>query len=339
VSNRHASRFSMLAAVTALALPLNAQSVISTHSGVIHFFEGAVYLNGKPLEARLGKYPAMPKGAELRTEDGHAEVLLTPGVFLRMADHSIILMVANDLGDTQVELRSGHLIVDSGDPNPDTSVSLIYSRWRVHLLQGGIYRMDSDPARLCVRQGRAEAYASPAGPPVPVEQGSSLPFSDVLMADKTTSEPVDALSNWSDGRSQSIVADNTITAQIGQDPAAQTVGGDALTYYPMLGLLAPSPGFPNSVYSSIVPSQPGFSSVYLPGYTYLPVTLMSYGGGFRRTLYSPASPVRPIGVYPGRAPVVGGFSPPRPPVLTMPHPAPIRIAPAPHPGVHAVGHK
>jgi hypothetical protein len=338
MSKWHASAVSVLAAVMALLPPLNAQSIISVRSGVIHFFEGAVYLNDLPLESRLGKYSTMPQGAELRTADGRAEVLLTPGVFLRMGDHSVIRMAANDLGNTQVELRSGHIIIDSGEPNPNTSVSLIYSRWRVHLQEKGIYRMDSDPAHLWVREGKAEAFASPAGPPVPVEQGNSLPFADVLLAERTGAEPADALSDWSDGRSQSIVADNTITAQIGQDPASQTITGDAFTYYPMLGLMAPSVGFPSSIYSSIVPSQPGFNSVYLPGYTYMPVMLMSYGGGYRSSLYSP---LRPIGVSPGRFPIgigTGGLSP-RPPVLTIPRPTPIRIAPVPHPAMHSIGHK
>jgi hypothetical protein len=46
--------FSALAAVMTLALPLEAQSIVSTHSGVIHFFEGAVYLDGQPVESRSG---------------------------------------------------------------------------------------------------------------------------------------------------------------------------------------------------------------------------------------------------------------------------------------------
>ena len=123
MSNR-ARVFSTLTAAIALALPVNAQSVISTHSGVIHFFEGAVYVGDRPLESHLGRFPSVPQGAELRTEEGRAEVLLTPGVFLRIGDRSSIRMVANDLADTQVELQAGSAIVDSGEPNSGTSVTL-----------------------------------------------------------------------------------------------------------------------------------------------------------------------------------------------------------------------
>jgi hypothetical protein len=208
-------------------------------------------------------------------------------------------------------------------------------------LEKGSYRMDSEPARLCVSDGKAEAFADPKGQPVTVEAGNSLPFAEVLVSDKIGAEPSDALSDWSKGRDQSITADNAITAQIGQDPATQTLSADAFTYYPMLGLMAPSSGLPNSVYSSIVPTQPGFNSVYLPGYTYMPVMLMSYGPGYRSSVYSPYSPRRPIvGVGAGRSPI--SVYSPRPPVLVVPRPMPgIRLAPAPapHPGVHAVGHR
>ena len=86
MSNTFARAFSTLAAIAGLALSASAQSVISTHSGVIYFSEGAVYVGDQPLERYPGKFPSVPQGAELRTADGRAEVLLTPGVFLRMGE-------------------------------------------------------------------------------------------------------------------------------------------------------------------------------------------------------------------------------------------------------------
>src|ERR1700722_13387550 len=104
----------LLPGIVALTLPVYPQSVISTHSGLIHFFEGAVYLGDARLESHPGKFSSVPQGGQLRTEDGRAEVLLTPDVFLRLGQHTAIRMVANDLADTQVELLSGSAIVESG---------------------------------------------------------------------------------------------------------------------------------------------------------------------------------------------------------------------------------
>ena len=76
---------SVLAAGAAFALPAYGQAVISTRSGLVHFFEGAVFVEGQPLEARLGRFAIVPEGAELRTEQGRAELLLTPGVSCGLA--------------------------------------------------------------------------------------------------------------------------------------------------------------------------------------------------------------------------------------------------------------
>jgi hypothetical protein len=240
----------------------------------------------------------LQQGAGLRTEEGRAEVLLTPGVFLRLGQHSAIKMVANGLSDTQVVLETGAVILDSGEPNPGTSVALIYKDWTIHLLQKGLYRVDSDPARLWVREGEAEVWANSGGEPLPVEQGMSLPLAGVLVPESSIMQPLDALSNWADGRGQSIAADNAITAQIDEDPDAAG-SADTFSYFPLVGAPAVDPGM-SSVYSSLYPSQPGFNSIYLPGYTYRPYFLGLLG-----------SPARPYSIYPSRritgSPGIGSY--------------------------------
>jgi len=323
MSNR-AWTFSALTAVIATALPLNAQSVISTHSGVIHFFEGAVYVGDRPLESHLGRFPSLPQGEELRTAEGRAEVLLTPGVFLRIGERSAIRMVANALADTQVELRAGSAIVDSGEPNSNTSVTLIYKDWRVHVLQKGIYRINADPPCLWVRQGQAEVFSGPNGEPVTVERGMSLPLAAVLVPEQPTVQPNDALNDWAIGRSQSISADNAITAQIDADPSSVAPGMDGFTYFPLLGL--PYSGLPYSgmassspLYNPYSPYQSGFNSIYLPGYTYQPFILGAAVRGLRTYVPSPMRGVGPIrtGVSPG----IGIFSPT--PRIPAPRPMPV----------------
>src|SRR3974377_1359907 len=120
-----------LSVVLLLAVPADSQSVISTRSGVVHFFEGAVYVGDPPLESHPGRFPSIPQGAELRTEAGRAEVLLTPGVFLRIGEHTTIRMIASELSDSRVELLAGSAIVDSAGPAPGTSVTLLYKQWSV----------------------------------------------------------------------------------------------------------------------------------------------------------------------------------------------------------------
>jgi len=329
--------FSTLAAIIALALPAEAQSVISTRSGVIHFFEGAVYLGDQPLESHLGRFLSVPQGAELRTAEGRAEVLLTPGVFLRMGERTTIRMIANDLADTQVELRTGSAIVDSGEPNLNTSVTLIYEDWRIHFLQKGVYRIDSHPPCLLVRQGEAEVFAATTGQPISVEQGMSLPLADLLVPEESSKQSNDALSDWANGRSESISADNAITAQIDEDPSSRMPGLDGFTSFPFIGV--PIGLGSSSLNSSSALYQPGFNSIYLPGYTYQPLLVGLAGRGYRT--YLPSSTWR-IGVSPGAGAIVPfpRVPFPRSPVTRFPVPLPAPMRPAPpHAGVRGAGHR
>ena len=356
-----------VSAVTLLALSAAGQSVISTHSGVINFFEGAVYLDDQPLESHPGRFSSVPQGGELRTGAGRAEVLLTPGVFLRIGDQTTVRLVANQLSDTRVELLRGSVILDSAEPSPGTSVALTYKDWSVHFPEQGVYRFDSNPPRLWVFHGKAEVSAGNKGDALLVGSGMNLTFESVLAPSQTGDRPHDGLSQWAEGRQQSIFADNTIAANI-QDPASLTPansGIDTFTYFPMLGL--PSGGPPSAaLYSSVGTSQPGFNSVYMPGYTffpgyaYLPLVPGVLLGGFSTPVRSPyygnipvhpahgpigsPMPVRPVSPYPG----LGGsvFAHPAPVSPVAPHPLPVspvqpRPAPAPvHPvspgGVHPV---
>jgi hypothetical protein len=335
MSYGRAYAFSTLAVVTVLALPADGQSVISTRSGVIHFFEGAVYLGEAPMEPHLGKYPRMAEGAELRTEQGRAEVLLTPGVFLRMGERSAIRLVGNDLADTRVQLLAGSAIVDSAEPSSGTSVTLIYKDWKVRFLQKGIYRIDSDPPRLSVRQGSAEVSAGATGAPVSVTWGMNLPLAAVLVPERSIDEPADGLANWAHGRSESISADNAITAQIDEDPASRSsdLAVSSFTYFPFIGALSVSPGV-TSLYSSYAPPyQPGFNSIYLPGYTYRPLLLglmpRIYTRGYSNHIYSPYSPYSPHSP-PYSPPRRAGFSPGTGAVapVPLPHAPPLRTTPA-----------
>ncbi len=316
--------FSTLAVVTVLALPAGGQSVISARSGVIHFFEGAVYLADQPLDPHFGRFPCMAEGAELRTAQGRAEVLLTPGVFLRVGENSAIRMLGSALSDTRVELLAGSALVDAAELNTGTSVTLAYQDWNVHFRQKGTYRIDAEPPRLWVQRGEADVSAGGNGALVSVEQGTYLPFAPVLVPERFTDAPGDALTDWANGRSQSISADNAIAAQIDGDPASMYSGSgvDGFTYFPFIGVLSPGSAF-SSGYGSFNTYQPGFYSIYLPGYTYRPIFVGSTPGGLRSYPYTLP---RHVGVSPIVPPSHG-------PVVL--HPVPVRPMPR---GGGVVGH-
>jgi hypothetical protein len=332
-----------LLVLLAVSVTASGQSVISTHSGLVYFFEGSVFLGDQPLEQKFGKFPDIGEGRELRTEQGRAEVLLTPGVFLRMSENTRIRMLSCSLVDTRVELLSGSAVIEAREATPDTSALVIYKGWQMRVPQRGIYRIDSEPSQLHVYKGETEVVAQGSPDPVTVKDGQSLPLAGVLVPEQATAELNDSFDHWAMQRSQAIYADNATAAQIFDDPSQMDSSGFALgsglSYFPMgsipsIGLMSP---YGLSFWS---PFQPTLNALYLPGYlagwaypTYL-------GGSRLFQLYpNPSYPLNarrplfptPIGVRPGILPTT------RVPIISTPR---VPVArPVVGVGVHGGGHR
>lgn len=130
------------------------QQVISAHSGVIHFVEGTVTLDGKPVAPKFAEFPDVKNGQTLAAEDGRAEVLLTPGVILRIAENSSFQMVSNSRSDTRLAVLSGSAIVEVGELLPSNAITVMYNDAHIELVKKGMYRIDSDPGQLRVYDGK-----------------------------------------------------------------------------------------------------------------------------------------------------------------------------------------
>lgn len=259
----------LLALALAEGFPLTAQSVVSTHSGVIYFFDGSVWNGTDRLEEKFGRFPDITEGGELRTELGRAEVLLTPGVFLRIDENSSIRMLSNRLSDTRVELLGGSAIVESNERGADTSVELIYKNGHVRVPHEGVYRIDAEPPQVLVCRGSVEVAAEEteyAG------EGHVLPLAAVLVAEESTTPGGDAFKNWAMRRSQAVSADNAIAADIFDDPRQIDASGHALggfSYFPLTGI--PSMSITNPYGLSFwSPYQSTLSSTYSPWNLYRP---------------------------------------------------------------------
>ena len=317
----------LLSAAAALAwFPAAAQSVIATHSGVLYFFEGSVFIGDTQVEQRFGRFPDIGEGRELRTGRGRAEVLLTPGVFLRIGDNTSIRMVSSRLSDTRVELLGGSAIVEAGEPAPDTSVTLIHKNWQVRIPDQGVYRIDSEPPQVQVYKGAAEVAAE-GEPAVRVQEGQELPLAAVLVPE-ASSGAADAFKTWSMNRSRAVAADNAIAGEIVDDPSQFDTAGLAVagvTYFPPTGI--PSQGIINPYGLSFwSPYQSLWNSIYFPPVVY--VLYPGWWGGLQN------QPLRPwVTSTPSRISGVGrpGGVFPSPPVRSSfaPRPiAPLGIRPA-----------
>ena len=64
-----------------------AQHVVGARAGTVHFTAGAVTVDGQPASATEVRLPFLNVGQVLQTGEGRVELLLGPGVFLRLTEH------------------------------------------------------------------------------------------------------------------------------------------------------------------------------------------------------------------------------------------------------------
>ena len=255
-----------LAAMAGAMLPSSAQSVISTHSGTLYFFEGAVFIGEQQVEQKFAQFPDIGEGRQLWTKDGRAEVLLTPGVFLRVNKNSAIRLDSNQLSNTRVALLDGSAILEVREIAPNTTVTLTYKNWQLQGAQRGVYRIDTNPAQLRVYSGEIKVCAAGSQDGVTVRDGEELPFAPVLVTEQTPSAPPDDFKNWAMGRSMAIASDNATAAGIIDDPGqmsadASDPSAGGFTYFPMTGVPSLGVGAPYGV-SFWSPYQPPLAALY-----------------------------------------------------------------------------
>jgi len=268
-----------------------AQSVISARSGLIHYVEGRALLDGKPVEVKITSFPEVKENMVLRTEDGRAEVLLNPGVFLRLAENSSIRMIANKLTDSRVEFLSGSAIIEASSDllQKGNSVTILYKGSSAYLRKSGIYRFDSDPAQFRVYSGEAEVENG--SNMLVVKTGRMVMLDGLVAVEKFNPKEGDALSRWSQRRAEYISMANVSAAKyVSESGGGWNSSGwyynpyfGMFTFIPMSGVFYNPYGF--RYYS------PGFVyRVYQAPAAYVGRTGFGSGSGYGSAAATGASP-------------------------------------------------
>lgn len=188
-----------------------AQQVISAHSGVIHFVEGQVTLEGKLVQPKFAEFPDVKNGQTLASQDGRAEVLLTPGVILRIGENSSFKMLSNNRSDTRLQVLSGEAVVEVGELLPSNAITLVYGDTHIELIKRGLYLVSADPGKLRVYDG--EARVTEADQSLVARKGREVLMGAVLDMSGFDVKDVDALMRWASRRSEYLAQANVSAAR------------------------------------------------------------------------------------------------------------------------------
>jgi FecR protein len=189
---------------------------------MIHYVEGKVLLEGQPVDPKFGEFPEVKNDQVLQTEEGRAEVLLTPGVFLRISENSSFKMLSNRLSDTSLEVLSGSTMFEVDELLKDNAITVRYKDATVSLSKRGLYRFDADAERLKVYDGDAEAIYGDKT--VQVHKGRQVALDETLTASNFDLKDTDAFYNWASRRSEYVAAANVSSARAAGTSGVGTAG-------------------------------------------------------------------------------------------------------------------
>jgi hypothetical protein len=179
--------------------------------GSIDYIEGKALVDGKAASGAREQLPILDNGHSLSTLDGHAEMLLTPGVFLRLDANSRIQLVNASLTDTRLRLEQGAAMLEVDNLHRGNLIRVETGAGMTTILKNGLYRFAAAPASVEVFSGQVQAKAED----VQMKAGKhrQVAFAPVPTMSKFKSPPEDDLSRWSRLRSEYEAEASVASAQ------------------------------------------------------------------------------------------------------------------------------
>ncbi len=147
----------MLALTLAVATPGMARPERMPLPGLLNSMEGNVRLDGRSVSARLVGSETLQPSQVLETKNGKAEVLLTPGAFLRIGDDSALRILSASLEDSQVRLMKGKALLRT-DTVIKHTLSIMMDDTTTRIDQRGLYGFNARRETIGVLQGKATIY-------------------------------------------------------------------------------------------------------------------------------------------------------------------------------------
>ena len=182
--------------------------------GTVNYIEGQVAIGTQALTENSVGSAKLAAGQSLSTENGRAEILLTPGILLRVDHNSSLQMVSSGLADTIMTLNKGRAMVEVAEIRPQNNVRIGESVSSTQLLKAGLYSFDANRGVIRVFDGKAVVEL--AGRRIEVKEGHQLDLKAAgkLKAQKfDKSASTDEFYRWASLRSSYLAEANVDAAR------------------------------------------------------------------------------------------------------------------------------
>ncbi|MFP5261074.1 MAG: FecR domain-containing protein [Blastocatellia bacterium] len=180
--------------------------VVSAKAGVVNLVEGDVTFKREKTDwDRLIAGDELREGDAVMTgADGRAEILLTPGCYLRLAENTEFALVNPSVNGFAIEVRKGSAIVEASAL--DEPLTVLTPKTKFTVIRVGLYRFYAGAdgkSEVAVRKGRVVVGETvvKGDKKATVENGSPV----VAALDK---KAIDSFDAWSKYRAQTLIAAN-----------------------------------------------------------------------------------------------------------------------------------
>jgi hypothetical protein len=178
--------------------------------GTLNYVEGQVTYQGQKETPKSVGTTYVDSNQQLQTQDGYAEMLLTPGVYLRLGHNSAVTMLSPGLANTRVELTKGAAMLEVDELFRQNNLSVVVDNTLTQIQKQGLYAFSADPGSVKVLAGEAVVTADDRH--VTVGKGHQVMLADGQRParqnfDKAAFEN-DSLYRWSMLRSQYATESN-----------------------------------------------------------------------------------------------------------------------------------
>ncbi|HEY1939637.1 MAG TPA: FecR domain-containing protein [Candidatus Angelobacter sp.] len=154
------SRITLFASsILAVILSAPAFAATDAHSalpGTLNYVEGQANIGPNTLNADSVGSATLEPGQTLDTGNGKAEILLTPGVFLRVDDNSAVKMISPSITNTRVQLEQGRAMVEVAEIHDQNHLLVREDGVDTRLVKKGLYEFDADKQEVLVFDGKAQ---------------------------------------------------------------------------------------------------------------------------------------------------------------------------------------
>lgn len=184
--------------------------------GTLNYVEGQASMNDQTLDSKSVGNAELQNGQILQTGNGKAEILLTPGVYLRVGDNSSIKMISTNLTNTEVALDAGQAMLEVDQIYPQNNIHISEPGADTRVVKTGLYGFDAANQQVRVFDGKA--IVSENDRYTTVKKGRELALnSEKAKAHSFNTNEItqnDDLYRWSSLRSQYLSEANVDTAQL-----------------------------------------------------------------------------------------------------------------------------